>query len=104
MNYVKHFLFMGPFKIFISSGIDEIKKAKVFFSILLGIFIDPISPVGIAYIKYEKASAAARAMEEMNGVIIPPHARSVKVTFFRSEFSFHTYFFPGDYLQFTSWR
>ncbi|CAF4061033.1 unnamed protein product [Rotaria magnacalcarata] len=33
---------------------------------------------GIAYIKYEKASAAARAMEEMNGVVIPPHARPVK--------------------------
>jgi len=38
--------------------------------------------IGIAYIKYEKASAAARAMEEMNGVIIPPHTRSVKVRFF----------------------
>ncbi|CAM2725422.1 unnamed protein product [Rotaria socialis] len=33
---------------------------------------------GIAYIKYEKASAAARAMEEMNGVVIPPHTRPVK--------------------------
>ncbi|CAF1361441.1 unnamed protein product [Adineta steineri] len=33
---------------------------------------------GIAYIKYEKASAAARAMEEMNGVVISPHTRPVK--------------------------
>ncbi|CAF1020631.1 unnamed protein product [Rotaria sp. Silwood1] len=33
---------------------------------------------GIAYIKYEKASAAARAMEEMNGTVIPPHTRPVK--------------------------
>ena len=34
---------------------------------------------GIAYVKYEKASAAARAMEEMNGTVIPPHVRPVKV-------------------------
>ncbi|CAF1123671.1 unnamed protein product [Adineta steineri] len=33
---------------------------------------------GIAYIKYEKASAAARAMEEMNGTIISPHVRPLK--------------------------
>ena len=35
---------------------------------------------GIAYVKYEKASAAARAMEEMNGTVISPHIRPVKVT------------------------
>ncbi|UJR09481.1 hypothetical protein I4U23_013719 [Adineta vaga] len=33
---------------------------------------------GIAYIKYEKASAAARAMEEMNGIVISPHTRPLK--------------------------
>ncbi|CAF3397491.1 unnamed protein product [Rotaria sp. Silwood1] len=33
---------------------------------------------GIAYIKYEKASAAARAMEEMNGTVIAPHTRPLK--------------------------
>ncbi|CAF0806330.1 unnamed protein product [Adineta ricciae] len=33
---------------------------------------------GIAYIKYEKASAAARAMEEMNGTVIAPHVRPLK--------------------------
>ncbi|CAF1089188.1 unnamed protein product [Rotaria magnacalcarata] len=33
---------------------------------------------GIAYIKYEKASAAARAMEEMNGTVISPHVRPLK--------------------------
>ncbi|CAF1202921.1 unnamed protein product [Adineta ricciae] len=33
---------------------------------------------GIAYIKYEKASAAARAMEEMDGTVIPPHTRPLK--------------------------
>ncbi len=37
---------------------------------------------GIAYIKYEKASAAARAMEEMNGTAIAPHVRPLKVGFF----------------------
>jgi RNA recognition motif-containing protein len=37
---------------------------------------------GIAYIKYEKASAAARAMEEMNGTVIAPHARPLKVCFY----------------------
>jgi len=36
--------------------------------------------LGIAYIKYEKASAAARAMEEMNGTVIPPHTRPLKVS------------------------
>ena len=35
---------------------------------------------GIAYVKYEKASAAARAMEEMNGTVIAPHIRPVKVS------------------------
>ncbi len=40
---------------------------------------------GIAYIKYEKASAAARAMEEMNGTAIAPHVRPLKVGFFCSE-------------------
>jgi RNA recognition motif-containing protein len=35
--------------------------------------------LGIAYIKYEKASAAARAMEEMNGTVIAPHVRPLKV-------------------------
>jgi RNA recognition motif-containing protein len=34
---------------------------------------------GIAYVKYEKASAAARAMEEMNGTVIAPHIRPLKV-------------------------
>ena len=38
---------------------------------------------GIAYVKYEKASAAARAMEEMNGTVIAPHIRPVKVSLIR---------------------
>jgi RNA recognition motif-containing protein len=49
-------------------------------------FVVFFSQIGIAYIKYEKASAAARAMEEMNGVIIPPHIRSVKVNLFHFNF------------------
>ena len=39
--------------------------------------------IGIAYVKYEKASAAARAMEEMNGTVIAPHIRPVKVSTIR---------------------
>jgi RNA recognition motif-containing protein len=42
--------------------------------------------LGIAYIKYEKASAAARAMEEMNGTVIAPHVRPLKVGFTVSSF------------------
>jgi RNA recognition motif-containing protein len=45
---------------------------------ILFIFIDYFL-LGIAYIKYEKASAAACAMEEMNGKVIAPHTRPLKV-------------------------
>ena len=60
--------------------------------------------IGIAYVKYEKASAAARAMEEMNGTVIPPHIRPVKV---RSD-DRHRPMPPspilGDHLELTSRR
>jgi hypothetical protein len=70
---------MEKFKIFIWYEIDVIKKAKVGKHIVLLFVILHRIYLGIAYIKYEKASAAARAMEEMNGTVIAPHVRPLKV-------------------------
>lgn len=74
--------FMERSKIFIWYEIDETKKAKVNSSDFKKFDQkrrNEIGFLGIAYIKYEKASAAARAMEEMNGTVIAPHVRPLKV-------------------------
>ena len=59
---------------------------------------------GIAYVKYEKASAAARAMEEMNGTVISPHIRPVKVTIDRRQRPSVTHVILGDHLELASRR
>ena len=64
------------------------------------------SILGIAYIKYEKASAAARAMEEMDGTVIAPHVRPLKVVFLLFPLLSSCMFaiFLCDYISFTSRR
>lgn len=55
-----------------SKGLNSVHKLVIKFHRFI---------LGIAYIKYEKASAAARAMEEMDGTVIAPHVRPLKVLF-----------------------
>ena len=80
------FKFMEKFKIYTWYEIDAVRRAKVWntFQMLFHRMTSTFG-IGIAYVKYEKASAAARAMEEMNGTVIAPHVRPLKVCFLSFE-------------------